>query len=299
MAKFESGGKASITDDGMLLIPSSGGGVACILSFCEAPDCPCRDARVSAVKLPPGTCEVLRQDDQLAIRTAADRAGAPAVVPEQTWNLWIDVDTGTVRDPEDDVIDISSQPDLVPLVEALDVSMLDKLARMWSQQKRQRIHEGSVRSDLDLRSWISGDKLAWAEVFNTVRADGYHYQGSEYFAVDYYCVMPDCDCDDVDLAIAGEELAGEVKVMLGSGEIELVPAPGGAEMLPILWNRFLKRHHGIGILRQRRAAMKRFAREYITPVSEQRHEVSRDAKVGRNQPCPCGSGKKYKRCCGR
>ena len=22
-------------------------------------------------------------------------------------------------------------------------------------------------------------------------------------------------------------------------------------------------------------------------------------KVGRNQPCPCGSGKKYKHCCGR
>ncbi|MYH39749.1 MAG: SEC-C domain-containing protein, partial [Candidatus Dadabacteria bacterium] len=22
-------------------------------------------------------------------------------------------------------------------------------------------------------------------------------------------------------------------------------------------------------------------------------------KVGRNSPCPCGSGKKYKRCCGR
>lgn len=27
-----------------------------------------------------------------------------------------------------------------------------------------------------------------------------------------------------------------------------------------------------------------------------RREVS---KVGRNEPCPCGSGKKYKRCCGR
>ncbi len=24
-----------------------------------------------------------------------------------------------------------------------------------------------------------------------------------------------------------------------------------------------------------------------------------DAKVGRNEPCPCGSGKKYKKCCGR
>ena len=28
--------------------------------------------------------------------------------------------------------------------------------------------------------------------------------------------------------------------------------------------------------------------------------VRRDGdKVGRNAPCPCGSGKKYKRCCGK
>ncbi|WP_349291374.1 SEC-C metal-binding domain-containing protein, partial [Planococcus beigongshangi] len=24
-----------------------------------------------------------------------------------------------------------------------------------------------------------------------------------------------------------------------------------------------------------------------------------DDMVGRNDPCPCGSGKKYKKCCGR
>jgi preprotein translocase subunit SecA len=28
-------------------------------------------------------------------------------------------------------------------------------------------------------------------------------------------------------------------------------------------------------------------------------QVVRGQKVGRNQPCPCGSGKKYKKCCGR
>lgn len=27
--------------------------------------------------------------------------------------------------------------------------------------------------------------------------------------------------------------------------------------------------------------------------------VVRDKKVGRNDPCPCGSGKKYKKCCGK
>jgi uncharacterized protein YecA (UPF0149 family) len=26
--------------------------------------------------------------------------------------------------------------------------------------------------------------------------------------------------------------------------------------------------------------------------------VRNEAKIGRNEPCPCGSGKKYKRCCG-
>ena len=27
--------------------------------------------------------------------------------------------------------------------------------------------------------------------------------------------------------------------------------------------------------------------------------VIKEKKVGRNDPCPCGSGKKYKYCCGR
>ena len=29
------------------------------------------------------------------------------------------------------------------------------------------------------------------------------------------------------------------------------------------------------------------------------HTVVKGSKVGRNDPCPCGSGKKYKQCCGR
>jgi uncharacterized protein len=32
-----------------------------------------------------------------------------------------------------------------------------------------------------------------------------------------------------------------------------------------------------------------------TPAPESRHK---SGKIGRNDPCPCGSGKKYKRCCG-
>jgi uncharacterized protein len=31
---------------------------------------------------------------------------------------------------------------------------------------------------------------------------------------------------------------------------------------------------------------------------ERKRQPARSTKVGRNEPCPCGSGKKYKRCCG-
>lgn len=27
--------------------------------------------------------------------------------------------------------------------------------------------------------------------------------------------------------------------------------------------------------------------------------IKREKKIGRNEPCPCGSGKKYKKCCGK
>ena len=54
-------------------------------------------------------------------------------------------------------------------------------------------------------------------------------------------------------------------------------------------------------------------REFLLPVgpaSDQHPSVShagegvpqparREKKVGRNDPCPCGSGRKYKHCCGK
>jgi len=38
---------------------------------------------------------------------------------------------------------------------------------------------------------------------------------------------------------------------------------------------------------------------YVSGKVPAREPYVREAKVGRNEPCPCGSGKKYKKCCGR
>lgn len=34
-------------------------------------------------------------------------------------------------------------------------------------------------------------------------------------------------------------------------------------------------------------------------MDENNYTVLKSCKIGRNSPCPCGSGKKYKRCCGK
>lgn len=49
--------------------------------------------------------------------------------------------------------------------------------------------------------------------------------------------------------------------------------------------------HGFWLTRQAHAIAGR-------PLAPASHEPRRAAKVGRNDPCPCGSGKKYKKCCG-
>lgn len=36
----------------------------------------------------------------------------------------------------------------------------------------------------------------------------------------------------------------------------------------------------------------------VTTLYKHWHEEKASQKVGRNEPCPCGSGKKYKKCCG-
>jgi transposase-like protein len=41
------------------------------------------------------------------------------------------------------------------------------------------------------------------------------------------------------------------------------------------------------------------ADEPITPFHPSRHFYGPLARTGRNSPCPCGSGQKYKRCCGK
>ncbi|HXF86799.1 MAG TPA: preprotein translocase subunit SecA [Xanthobacteraceae bacterium] len=72
------------------------------------------------------------------------------------------------------------------------------------------------------------------------------------------------------------------KIDPATGEDEMALAAAGAQTLA---------QHGIGAAQARPARAERPERNPTDPTSW--------GKVGRNEPCPCGSGKKYKHCHGR
>jgi uncharacterized protein YecA (UPF0149 family) len=40
--------------------------------------------------------------------------------------------------------------------------------------------------------------------------------------------------------------------------------------------------------------------KYVKAVKPELYQKNKDeTKAGRNDPCPCGSGKQYKKCCGK
>lgn len=53
-----------------------------------------------------------------------------------------------------------------------------------------------------------------------------------------------------------------------------------------------------GLRKHLQAPLRAVLPERLPEEAEHGYTIQRDeAKVGRNDPCPCGSGKKYKRCC--
>lgn len=46
-----------------------------------------------------------------------------------------------------------------------------------------------------------------------------------------------------------------------------------------------------------RAEREKQIRFYAEPPEEEEEPPPPKTKIGRNDPCPCGSGKKFKRCC--
>ena len=199
-----------------------------------------------------------------------------------------------------------------------------QVVRAWGfarLRRRDEYREGFMYSFQDFR--------AVPEEF----AIPFDHDGKKWAAADSYCVNPGCTCNSVLLQFFATWKGGKVLNPEFATSIDLktgsVGAPEGKtlreESLGIVTTFQESLGDWCGELSLRRDLLKRVARKrlWMTGLAAQRAltgerhadrlpeeswkaprppsppALQSSRSPGRNDPCPCGSGKKYKKCCGR
>lgn len=140
----------------------------------------------------------------------------------------------------------------------------------------------------------------------------------EYGLVEAYCNEANCDCRRVFFNVYSWQMREVVAVIaygwesreyyvqwFGEDDPRVIPDLQGpslnlaspqSELAPVLLEKVKY------VLQDRRyvARLKRHYKMFKETVEDSRpRKPYRSQRVRRNDPCPCGSGKKYKRCCGK
>ncbi len=281
-------------------------GLACLVTCCPNPGCDCQEVQLQAFEV----------DDRFeGITTRGEEAGVihrsrpdEPPPPSRQVAALVDLETGQVGQDEECPARLR-QPELIGwLREMLDADALEELRGYRRHVKDQgRMDQADLASgawrERDWTSWDGKEPVAWIGA-SAAPPDVYELDGERYEAADTYCISETCDCQDVRVSFLPERrqdgsVARTVYVDAATAEVVgTAHPPGERERLGRLWEAFAARRD-VRELGRRWRLMQGLAPE----IHALRHEqlipktVRRERRVGRNDPCPCGSGKKYKRCC--
>ena len=169
-----------------------------------------------------------------------------------------------------------------------------------------------LRDDIDFSGLTIDTLVYYDEIYHSYEQRLIEYEGKKYIALDYYCPDPNCDCMKVLLtfkvvkdakALDSPVLEYSIKFKTGKRTMEKKNASVSAQCAEALFSKFLEflGEKGIELLEERYVRIKQWGKNYLQNKANglSLSPTQRGPKVGRNEPCPCGSGKKYKRCCGQ
>jgi hypothetical protein len=116
---------------------------------------------------------------------------------------------------------------------------------------------------------------------------GFAREGRAFLVEDLYCLRPSCPCNEVLLVLRDQSSDTRQldELRLSANELRDGLPPDVREHRALWEALFDERGDELVERCDRILELRR-----PTPV--------RSSKIGRNERCPCGSGKKYKRCCG-
>lgn len=300
--------------------PYAGQTFIAVLWICPNPCCPC------------GVVAVICRPE-LPVEPAA-----PSVPAPETLRFELDVirrvlDANADSTPESAALGRA----FVAEADAEEWKWLSDLFRSTKKTQMENVDLETLKVDLPARVKAAGAQLLpYSAIFPWTDSFRFAYAGAEWFADDQYCVRPGCECTEAGLAFycataegvePREPLRCAVFLHLDyvTGEIGLVETPGRAPALDALVQALrlanpampdtLRGHHS-QLRRLCRRLMPKSARASATslppPVWQDLDAATEEwllqppdprilramARPGRNDPCPCGSGRKFKKCCG-
>ncbi len=194
----------------------------------------------------------------------------------------------------------------VPEAGSERASLLDRLRRLLQGDRLEALHERwrRARRQDDQDEWKETDwggidleaMVPFLEIFPSRWDLSVDLDGRRYWVVDLWCLTPDCPCTDValDFVAADDETAEHLFVNLETGEPD---DPDAGETALRLWSALRESAGALDELRARHEAARRVALELPDHLAPPKPVVALP-RAGRNDPCPCGSGKKSKKCCG-
>ena len=143
----------------------------------------------------------------------------------------------------------------------------------------------------------------------------------EYIFLDSYCNEPDCDCRRVMINVVSSKAPRDILATINygwediefykeflHGDEEDAEQAAGAALDPLnfqsdlapaflkIFKETLTRGY-IETLKEHYKMFKQAVKAKQTIRNEAKNRYG--GKIGRNDPCPCGSNKKYKKCCGK
>jgi preprotein translocase subunit SecA len=152
---------------------------------------------------------------------------------------------------------------------------------------------------------LSGSMFDYQEIYGPKDSEKFlfDFDGERYLLVDQYCLNPKCPCNEVALIFIkldrkkdAQKPSFGIRLNVNNHKytVEESNCKSG-EMAAVIGHVLENKPEILKLLKSRYHEM-RVAGKEILKKYDQKEPA---AKVGRNDPCPCGSGKKYKKCCGK
>jgi hypothetical protein len=194
----------------------------------------------------------------------------------------------------------------------------------WLVEEKRRIMEHMDLDSLEVSFspdvTNEGMMAGYEEIFPFAEPLTFSTDEQSCIVDDQYCVQPDCSCNDAVLCffVLPRDSPTDHGEAVGSADQTLrVTAAVRYDLRHRTWEIEDDPPVSPSTVRKLMTALEEACPDFPAILASRRHQLRRlfkrwiagsgqprplpavsEPKIGRNQPCPCGSGRKYKRCCG-